>query len=172
MVTVDSSDRLLPNKPQEPTSAAAALAAERQRRWAAHRMKLTILNLVGLLGACALPNASSSESAPRPRLPVVVSVDGLPQQRDVRFKEVRAGQVLVAGCWTVYFSVGDSDMIWIRDLAAHHDSVALEWDGRKVCSFDEKSHGDGYFIDRGFNDEATARRVADEIKARQSIGGK
>ena len=135
-------------------------------------MKLASLNLVVLLGACALPHASSSEAMLSPRLPVVVSVDGRTQQRDVRFKDVHAGQVVVAGIWTVMFSVDDADMIWIRDLAARHESVVLVWDGRKVWSFDEKSHGDGYFIDRGFNDEATARRVADEIKTRQSAGGK
>lgn len=123
------------------------------------------------LGACSLPHASSGEAVLSPRLPVVVSVDGRPQQRDVRFKGIHAGQAVVAGIWTVIFSVDDGDMIWIRDIAARHESVSLEWDGRKVWSFDEKSHGDGYFIDRGFNDEATARRLADEIKTRQSVGG-
>ena len=133
-------------------------------------MKLAILNLSIILGACALPQASNHETPLTPRPPVVVSVDGRTQEREVRFKDVHAGQVLVAGVWTVVFSIDDADMIWIRDLAAGHESVALDWDGRKVWSFDAESHGDGYFIDRGFNDEASARRLADEIKARQSVG--
>ena len=135
-------------------------------------MKPAILILEGLLVACALPHPSDSEAVQSPGRPVVVSVDGRPQQRDVRFKDVHAGQVVVAGIWTVMFSVDEADMVWIRDLAARHESVALEWDGRSVWSFDATSHGDGYFIDRGFNDETMARRVADEIKTRQSVRGK
>jgi hypothetical protein len=99
-------------------------------------------------------------------------VDGQPQQREVRFKEVYAGQVVVAGIWTVIFSVDDADMTWIRDLAARHESVALEWDGREVWRFGERSHGDGYFIDRGFHDEVTARRVAKYNKTRHIVSGK
>jgi hypothetical protein len=132
-------------------------------------MNLALLSLVTLLGACALPHPVRSEAAPKPRLPVVVNVDGQTQPREVRFKSVRAGQVVVAGIWTVVFAVDDADMIWIRDLAARHDSVALEWDGRLVWSFDGKSHGDGYFIDRGFHDEATARRLADQIRTSQGV---
>ncbi|MBL8723303.1 MAG: hypothetical protein JNK49_04620 [Planctomycetes bacterium] len=130
-------------------------------------MKLTITILSGLLGSCALPHAPGGEAGTRPRLPVVVCVDGQPQPREVRFKDVRAGQVLVEGVWTVLFSVDDADMAWIRDLAARHEAVALEWEGREVWKFGARPHGDGYFIDRGFSDEVTARRVAEEVRTKQ-----
>lgn len=135
------------------------------------RTRLAIVIPVGLLAACSLPPPSANEALQGPNRPVVVSVDGRPQPREVRFQDVHAGQVVVAGLWTVVFSVEEADMTWIRDLAARHESVALEWDGRKVWSFDARSHGDGYFLDRGFHDEATARRVAAQIKARQSAAG-
>lgn len=43
--------------------------------------------------------------------------------------------------------------------------------GREAASGATPSD-DGYFVDRGFHDEATARRVAQEIQARQCVGEK
>lgn len=35
-------------------------------------------------------------------------MDGLAQNRDVRFQDVHAGQVLVAGVWTVIFRIDEA----------------------------------------------------------------
>ena len=135
-------------------------------------MKQTLLSLPLLFGACALTHAEGGMGEPNTRLPVALIADGRTYDREVRFKDVDAGQVLFEGNWTVYFVVTEADMTWIRDLTAHHDSVSLEWNGFKVWSFHEQSRADGYFIDRDFNDEATARQLASEIKARQGLSGK
>jgi hypothetical protein len=134
-------------------------------------MKLPLLIASGLLGACAISHDAGNTPVLSPRLPVVVSVGGQIQERDVRLTKVYAGQVVVEGIWTVIFSIDKSDMTWIRDLRAQHDSVALQWGGYEVWAFPDKPSGDGYFIDRGFNDEATARRVAEEIKTKQCVSG-
>ena len=55
----------MPNKPQEPTIAAAAIAAQRQRRWADRMSYIDILiPLVGALLLIAQPSIFLSKSTP------------------------------------------------------------------------------------------------------------
>ena len=116
--------------------------------------------ILSLSGACAF-------SAP-PNRPAVVAirVDGSDVSRELAFTDVHAGQILVAGVWTVCFTVDEADMVWIRGLAARHGAADLVWNERVVWSFGEDSRSQGYFIDRGFNDESTARRLSEEIRSR------
>ncbi len=110
------------------------------------------LSLAALLSACAAVDTS----------PPPVTVRAGHTERPVRFQSVHAGQVLVEGVWTVIFKVDPRDVPWIRSHASE-GSVQLVWNERVVWEFDPETDGSGYFVDRGFIDEATARRVAKEV---------
>ena len=95
---------------------------------------------------------------------VTVRVGSGSQERAVRFVRVHAGQVLVEGNWTVIFKVDERDVPWIQEVARHEEAARLVWDDRVVWQFHPATDGLGYFNDFGFHDEATARRVAEEIR--------
>jgi hypothetical protein len=133
---------------------------------AAYRfMNTRLVAIPALLASCAaaLPPASK---------PIVgIRAAGILQRETLRFTDVHACQVLVEGCWTVGFAIDERDLPWLRDLVRQHGEAELVWNGRAVWTLDERVGRRGYFIDRGFSDEATARRLADEIRRAQGPSG-